>query len=75
MKTVKFKAKIAQVPNKDGKGVKEEKQAYMSPEGKAYLPGTEATVTDKQAIWLEANGFAEVVEQKESKQAKNRETK
>lgn len=73
MKTVRFKAKNAQVADK-GK-VKEEKQAYISPEGKAYLPGTEATVTDKQAIWLNANGFAEVIEGKENKQAKNRETK
>ncbi len=77
MQTVKFKSKTVQVPGKNG--VKNDTQSYVSPSGKAYLPGTEAEVTDKQAAWLEANGWIEPPapkkQKKENKEAAGRETK
>jgi hypothetical protein len=77
MQTVKFKSKKVMVPGKDGR-TKEDTQAYVSPTGKAYLPGTVVDVTDKHAAWLEANGWADIVKsakKKQDKEADERETK
>jgi hypothetical protein len=72
MKTVTFKEKIVKV---DEKGQEKEYQEFFKRPGKdgeVHKPGESALVTDKAAIWLQANGFIEPLK-KESKA--KRETK
>jgi hypothetical protein len=72
MKDVKFINKI--VPGRKGDEDIEIPTNYIAPDGKVYPEGTEAKVTDKAAIWLEANGYIEP-QKKENKKAAKRETK